>query len=539
MDFQTKNVDKFTLELQFTCTPKEYAAAEDKAYERAKGKYSVQGFRKGKVPKKVIQQNYGDGVFFQDTFAELADQAYGQFLDQNPDIRTFGEPSLDLLSFVDQVVVGKIVLKVLGSVQLGQYKGLKVSAILNEFTPQMVEDELLHAQAHHTHSHPAEGKVAELGDIVVIDFIGSVDGVEFDGGKAEGYELELGSHSFVDTFEDQLVGHKAGEHVTVSVTFPDNYGAKALAGKVAKFECDVRSVNTKHIPDIDDELARHVAGVDTLDEWKKQIEEQVRHELEHKNQSAKEDAILAQIVDNSEVDLPAEVVDEQLDVVMRDLSQRLAYQGMRLEDYATYIGSTVEALRAERRDDAERIAKTKQVLEALVRAEDLIVSDIELDAKIEEIAKMSNMTTKEYKKSMDNRRLNYLYSDILMSKLMAVLLSENEVVPSSDGEVSAPKKAAKKATTKAAGTKKATETQTAKKAKSTPTQKASTTKAKADSKATAAAEAKSAATKPAKTATKTAKATSTKSAATKTAEPAAKKATTKAKSTAKSTKTAA
>lgn len=485
MKFETKNVDKFTLELKFTSTPQEYKVAEDKAYEANKGKYDVQGFRKGKAPKKVIQQTYGDGVFFQDAFTELADEAYNKFMDENPAVRTFGEPDLGLESFVEGVVVGKITLKVLPEVKLGAYKGLKVSAILNEFTPDMVEAELKHAQAHHTHSHPAEGKVAENGDVAVIDFIGSVDGVEFDGGKAQDYELELGSHSFIDTFEEQLIGHKAGEHVTVTVTFPKDYGAKALAGKEAKFECDIKSINTKHIPEIDDELAKHVANIDTLEEWKKEIEAQVRHELEHKNQSAKEDAILAQIVDNATVELPKEVIDEQLDVVMRDLSQRLAYQGMRIEDYANYVGTTVEALREERRDDAERIAKTKQVLEALVRAEDLSVSDEEIEAKIAEIAKMSNMTTKDYKKSMDNRRLNYLYSDILMGKLMNVLLSNNEVVASKDGEVS--KKSASKATAKTAEKKTATKsaTKTAEKKTTTKSTEAKKPATKTASKSTA------------------------------------------------------
>jgi len=452
MKFETKNVDKFTLELKFTSTPQEYQDAENKAYESKKGKYDVQGFRKGKAPKKVIQQAYGDGVFFQDAFTELADEAYNQFLNENENVRTFGEPDLGLETFADGVIVGKITLKVLPEVKLGAYKGLKVSAILNEFTPDMVDAELRHAQAHHTHSHPAEGKVAETGDIVVIDFVGSIDGVEFDGGKAENYELELGSHTFIDNFEEQLAGHKAGEHVTVVVNFPKDYGAKTLAGKEAKFECDIKSVNTKHIPEIDDELAKHVANIDTLEEWKKEIESQVRHELEHKNQSAKEDAILAQIVDNSEIELPKEVIDEQLDVVMRDLSQRLAYQGMRIEDYANYIGTTVDALREERRDDAERIAKTKQVLEAIVRAEKLSVSEEEIEAKIAEIAKMSNMTTKDYKKSMDNHRLNYLYSDILMGKLMNVLLENNEVVPSVDGEISK-KSPSKKSATKTSSTK--------------------------------------------------------------------------------------
>lgn len=498
MKFETKNVDKFTLELRFISTAKEYQSAVDKAYEATKDKYSVQGFRKGKAPKRVIQQQYGEGVFFEDAFTELADQAYVQFMDENPTVRTYGEPSLALESFVDDVLTGKITLKVLPDVELGEYKGLTVKAILNEFDSNMVEEELKHAQLHHTHSHPAEGKVAEFGDIVVIDFVGSIDGVEFDGGKAADYELELGSHSFIDTFEDQLVGHKAGEHVTVRVTFPQDYGAKSLAGKEAIFECDVKSVNTKHIPEIDDALAKHVANIDTLEEWKKDIEAQIRHEIETKNQSAKEDAILAQIVDNSKIELPKEVIDQQLDAVMRDLAQRLAYQGMRIEDYAAYIGTTVEALREERRDDAERIAKTREVLEALVRKEDLTVTDAEIDAKLEENAKIANKSLQEYKKSIDNRKINYIYSDILMGKLMSVLLANNTVEPSKDGEASK-KPAAKKATTTKTAAKTTAKTATK---KASETKAEATTEAKAPAKRTCAKKATSTATETKSTAKK-------------------------------------
>ncbi len=529
MKFETKNVDKFTLELTFTSTAKEYADAVDKAYEETKGKYKIQGFRPGKAPKKVIMQNYGADVFFQDAFSELADMAYSKFMSENQNINTYGEPSLGFVSFADDVVVGKITLKVLPEVELGAYKGLKVKAILNEYDPKMLDEQLAAAQQHHTHSHVAEGKKSEMGDIVVIDFSGKLEGAAepFAGGTATDYELELGSHSFIDTFEDQLVGYVAGDKVEVNVTFPENYGAPELAGKKAIFDCVVKSVNTKHIPEINDELAKHVAGVETLEEWKKEIEAQIKHSIDQRNQTAKEDAILAAVVDGSKVEVPSEVVEEQLNAVMRDLAQRLAYQGMRLEDYATYIGSSVEELREERRDDAIRIAKTKQVLEALVRAEDMTVTDAEIDAKVEENAKMANKSTQEYKKSMDSRQLNYIYSDILMGKLMTMLRENNEVEGSKDGEVSK-KPAAKKTAT----------TQTAKTAeeKKPAAKKATTTKAAAAKKETAI-EAKPAAKTTAKKAsTTTAKKTATKTAAKAEEKPAAKKTCAKKSTTTKTTK---
>ena len=443
MKYTINNIDKTNLEIEFTTTKQEYEEASERAYERTKNKYDIQGFRKGKVPKRVIERTYGEGVFFEDAFADLADQAYALVMTEHPEIHPFKDPSLELVSFVEGVLKAKIVMHVIPEPELGAYKGLEVKAIINEFDPSQVDAELKHAQMHHTHLHPVD-KVSENGDVVVIDFVGSTDGVEFEGGKATDYSLELGSHSFIDTFEDQLVGHKAGDHVTVNVRFPDDYGAPALAGKEAVFECDIKSVNQKHVPEINDELAKHVADFDTLEEWKKDIEAQIRHEIDHRNRTIMEDAIIAKVIDNSKIDLPKEYVEEQLDAIMRDLTQRLAYQGMRIEDYANYIGTTVEKLRDERRDDAERIGKTKQVLEAIVRAEKMTVSDEEMDAKIAEFAKMANKSTEDYKKSMDSRRLDYLYSDILMEKLMNFLMENNKVIAQTDGEGADKKKPAKK-----------------------------------------------------------------------------------------------
>ena len=468
MEFTIKKLDKYATEIEFTSTAKEYDDAVNTAYERNKHKYDIQGFRKGKAPRRVIESTYGDGVFFEDAFTELAEMAFDQFKDEHDDAQFFGEPSLNLVSFADNIVKGKIIVKIMPEIKLGKYKGLDLEVSVDEFNEAMVEEELKHAQLHHTHSHPAEGKVSALGDIVVIDFVGSTDGVEFEGGKATDYELELGSHSFIDTFEDQLVGHKSGDHVTVTVNFPKEYGAQALAGKKAVFECDIKSVNTKHIPEIDDELAKHVAGVNTLAEWKKEIEAQLRHEIEAKNKAKMEDAIIEKIVETSEVDLPDEYIENQLDMVMRDLAQRLAYQGMRIEDYANYIGTTMDALREERRPDAIRIAKTRQVLDAIVRKEDFAVSDAEIDDKLAEIAKMSNKSLQEYKKTVDKKRIDYIYSDILMSKLLGFLTANNKItITTAKEEVKKP--VAKKATAAKTATKAETKKPAAKKPATTKT----------------------------------------------------------------------
>ncbi len=292
----------------------------------------------------------------------------------------------------------------------------------------------------------------------------------------------LGSHSFIDTFEDQLVGHKEGDHVTVNVTFPSDYGAKALAGKKAVFECDVKSVNTKHIPEIDDELAKHVAGVNTLEEWKKEIEAQLKHEIEAANSNAYEEAIVNEIIKTSKIELPDEYVDAQLDIIMRDLAQRLAYQGMRLEDYANYLGTTVDKLREERKPDAVHIAQSKQIFEAVIAAEKITVSEKEIDAELESFAKAAKKSLKEYKNTMDEKRYDYLYSDILMRKLIKFLKDNNKLIPMDEDDAPA-KKAPTKAKAKA-------EEKTAKekaepKATKTPAKKTTKTEAKPATKATA------------------------------------------------------
>ena len=461
---------KTTVEIQFSADKPEWEEAVQAAYEKTKGEYNIQGFRRGQAPRRLIERTYGESVFFEDAFAHLAEKAYEAALTANPEINPVGDPEIKLEKFVEGKMDGVIKLTVIPEVKLGKYKGLDVVADLLEFTDDMLNAELEHAREHMTVANVVDGKVSASGDVVVLDFLGTLDGVPFDGGKAEDYELKLGSHSFIDNFEDQLIGHKAGDHVTVSVTFPENYGAKELAGKKAVFECDIKAVKVPEVPALDDDFAKSMGDYETLDDYKKDVEAQIRHEIEHRNQTIAEDAILDAVVDASEIELPSIVIDQQLDAVMKDLNFRLNYQGMSLESYANYLGKTIDELREQHRKDAERIAKTKQVLEALVRAEGLRVSDDEMNAKLEEFAKIANKSLEDYKKSVEPRRLDHIYSDILMSKLMQVLTENNKVQPKT-GKQSKP--TAKKASTKspAKSTKTATTSKTAKKEDAKPAEK--------------------------------------------------------------------
>ena len=425
--YTVKKPNNTTVEIKISADKKEWEEAVKRVYERTKGKYAVQGFRKGHVPQKVIEKTYGDGVFFEDAFADLAEDAYRKVLAEDENIRPYGEPSLKLDKFIEGKLEGTLTITVIPPVKLGKYTGLEVKAHLAEFNEDMVEHELKHAQEENVKLIDKKGESA-MGDVVTIDFKGSIDGVAFDGGTAQDYDLHLGSKTFIDNFEDQLVGKKAGDKVDVRVTFPKNYNAQNLAGKPALFECVVKAVKSRKLPKIDDALAKEVADIDTLEDWKKDIREAIIKDIERRNKNISEDAILDAIVQNSEVELPEALVEQQLQDVMQDLSYRLSYQGISLEDYAKYSGTTVQQIREERRKDALRIAKMRQVLEAIVRTEKLTVEDKELDAKLAEFAKMANKSLQEYKKTIDPQRIDYMYSDILMSKVMNILTTKNTIV---------------------------------------------------------------------------------------------------------------
>lgn len=457
MEIKINSKSELVSDIKIKINAKEWQNAIEKVYEKEKGKYEIQGWRKGKIPRKVIEQTYGNTIFWEDAITEVANEGYHQAIAENKTFDPVGSPSLNVDKVDDNGIELTITADVIPPVKLAKYKGLNVKAPIKNFDSKMVDEELKHAQIHKTTDKPKEGKVAENGDIVVLDFAGSVDGVEFEGGKAENHKLELGSKSFVEGFEEQLAGHKAGDKVEVKITFPKDYGAKALAGKDALFKCEIKSVNVKSVPELNDEFAKAMGEYKDFAEYRADVEAQIKHELEEMNKNAEDDAILNDIVSNSTVTLPPVMIEQNLENIMKDLEYRLAYQGINLEDYAKYTNTTVEKLKEERRKDAESLTKTKLVLEALVRAENLMVEEAEVEARLAEISKIQNKTLEEVKKTFDNHRMDHLYSDILMKKLTNFLKENNSIVAKegkeTDGKAEKPaekKTAVKKTATKTA-----------------------------------------------------------------------------------------
>ena len=427
MSYKIRSKEKNNLEVEIVISEKKWEESLQKAYEETKNKYSVQGFRRGKAPRKVIEKQYGESVFFDYALEVAFADEYNEFLDKNLEIEPIAQPDVRIEKFEKSGIVLVASAPLMPEVELGSYTGLTVERGKEKVKKADVEAELK-SVAERQARFVESTKPAELGDFATIDFAGSVDGEIFEGGTAQGYRLELGSHSFIDNFEDQLVGTTVGEEKDVNVTFPENYHEKSLAGKKAVFKVVVQKIEKKEIPEITDEFAANVSEFENLEDYKKDIEKRLSQKLEQEKERKVENDLLEKIVEASKVEIPEILVERQLDIFIRDLETRLSFQGLKLEEYLDYVGTNVSDLRKERREQAEQTVKTRLVLEALVKKENMVVSEEELDSALKETAERYKKTVEEYKKSLDDRTIAYYQNDILMKKLLDFLKSNNNII---------------------------------------------------------------------------------------------------------------
>lgn len=427
MSYKIRSKEKNNLEVEIVISEKKWEESLQKAYEETKNKYSVQGFRKGKAPRKVIEKQYGESVFFDYALEIAFADEYNEFLDKNLEIEPIAQPDVRIEKFEKSGIVLVASAPLMPEVELGSYTGLTVERGKEKVKKSDVEAELK-SVAERQARFVESTKPAGLGDFATIDFAGSVDGEIFEGGTAQGYRLELGSHSFIDNFEDQLVGTTVGEEKDVNVTFPENYHEKSLAGKKAVFKVVVQKIEKKEIPEITDEFAANVSEFENLEDYKKDIEKRLSQKLEQEKERKVENDLLEKIVEASKVEIPEILIERQLDIFIRDLETRLSFQGLKLEEYLDYVGTNVSDLRKERREQAEQTVKTRLVLEALVKKENMVVSEEELDSALKETAERYKKTVEEYKKSLDDRTIAYYQNDILMKKLLDFLKSNNNII---------------------------------------------------------------------------------------------------------------
>ncbi|MEC1720396.1 trigger factor [Schinkia azotoformans] len=400
--------------------------ALDTAFKKVVNKVNVPGFRKGKVPRKMFEQRFGVESLYQDALDVMLPEAYGKAVEETG-IEPVDYPEID----VQQMEKGKSMIFtatviVKPEVQLGEYKGLEVEEQDTTVTDEDVEAELKSLQEKNAELVVKEEGEVVNGDTVVIDFEGFVDGEAFDGGQADNYSLTIGSGQFIPGFEEQIVGMKAGEEKDVNVTFPEEYHAPELAGKPAVFKVNLHEIKYKELPELDDEFAKDVDDeVETLDELKAKLKEKLQGDKEHQAKHAKEDAVIGKAVENATVDIPEAMIKSETDRMMKEFEQRLQMQGLNLELYFQFSGQDESALREQMKTDAEGRVKTNLVLEAIVAAENIEVTDADIEAEYENIGKMYNMPAEEVKKMLGSN--NYVAEDLKMKKAIDYLVENSKV----------------------------------------------------------------------------------------------------------------
>ncbi|CCY04812.1 trigger factor [Faecalibacterium sp. CAG:1138] len=429
MNYTVEKLEKSRVKFVIKVDEKELDAAIDEAYAKNKHKYQVEGFRKGHVPKSVLERTYGKGVFYEDALDIILPKYYDEVLSKETELVPVGRPEADIMDFQDNGVTFSVTVTVKPEVKLGQYKGLEVKRDKVRITEAMIEAELKLAQDRQSRLvEVKDDRASRKGDFVTIDFTGSVDGVEFDGGHAEDYDLGLGTGTFIPGFEEQLEGLKVGEEKDVKVTFPKDYGSKELAGKEAVFACKVKAIKAKEMPEINDEFAKDVSEFDTLDEYKKDIKKQLKHEADQRADEKVENDLVELIAGGSEVEVPDEMVEEAIDERLKELQYQLMYQGMQLDKYLEMLGTTMEAVRKDFREQAEKTVKSRLVMEALISAEHLEPTKEEVDVKIKEFADGAKKTVEEYTKDMHERQLNYIVNNLATDKIFGFLKANNTIV---------------------------------------------------------------------------------------------------------------
>ncbi|MBQ8541830.1 MAG: trigger factor [Clostridia bacterium] len=363
-----------------------FEAAIERSYKKNVKNINIPGFRKGKAPRKFIEKMYGEAIFYEDAINFAFPAAYDEAV-KELGLDTVSQPEVDIVSVGEgNGCVLSVLVTVKPEVKLGDYKGLKVEKVVAPVTDEEVEAELKRAQENCARVTTVEEGTPENGDTVVLDFDGSVDGVPFDGGKAEGYNLELGSGSFIPGFEEQLVGKALNEEVLVNVTFPEEYHAENLAGKEAVFKCVMHSIIKKELPELDDEFAKDVSEFDTLDEYKADIMAKLTEKHEADATQDYENTVLEKAADLMEVEIPAVMVENQIDSYLNDMRYRIESQGLSFDQYMQFTGMSVEALRAEMRPQAEKGAKVALLIENVAKAEGISATDEDLDEEIKKLA---------------------------------------------------------------------------------------------------------------------------------------------------------
>ena len=427
MKYNVTPAEKSTVKIEITFTPEEFAAANDKAYVRNRGKFTVNGFRKGKAPKHVLEMYYGKGLFYEDALNDLFNDNYPEILTaEKENFMPVGDPALSVEEISEEKVVLVAVTPVKPDVEIEKYTGMKIEKYEYTVTDADVEKDIEQTRERFAENVEVTDRPAQLGDVANIDFVGKTDGKEFEGGSAKGFDLTLGSGQFIAGFEDQVVGMNIGETKDIGVTFPEDYQAEELKGKPAVFTVTLNKLTGKNLPALDDEFAKKL-GSDTVDAYKAKVRERLEKNAASRALNDTENSIITEIAKVSKAEIPEAMVEKQEEYSMQRMEYSLMYQGIRLDDYLKYVGQTRDEYKKNFEEEARRAVLHQLIVEKLIKELAIEATQEEIDAKVAEQAASVGKETEEYKKNMDPRQLEYIEGDIKVTKLFDYLQANNEM----------------------------------------------------------------------------------------------------------------
>ena len=421
MSVQVEKLEKNMAKLTIEVSSEEFENAIAKAYKKNKNKISMPGFRKGKAPRAMIEKMYGKGIFYEDAANSIIPDAYADAAKES-ELEIVAQPEID----VTQIESGKpfiftatVALK--PEVTLGEYKGIEVEKKEVEVTDEEVEAEINKVRDSNASMLDIDDRATQDGDTVLIDFDGYVDGKQFEGGKADDYSLVLGSHSFIDNFEEQLVGKNIGDDVEVNVTFPENYQAEELQGKPAVFKVKIKEIKVKELPELDDDFAQDVSNFDTIAEYKEDLKKKLTENKEEALKREREEAVIGKIIENAQMDIPEQMVDAQTRQMTQEFAQRLSSQGLSIDQYMQFTGLTPQKMIEELKPQALKRIQSRLVLEAVVAAENIETTEEELDKEIENMASMYQMEVDKLKEVIGEEEKKQIGLDLAVQKAVEIV----------------------------------------------------------------------------------------------------------------------
>lgn len=423
MSLQVEKLEKNMAKLTIEVSSNEVEDALQKAYEKQKSKISVPGFRKGKVPRQMVEKMYGVGVFYEDAVNEMIPTAYDNAATES-ELDIVSQPKIEVVQIEkgkEFIFTAEVAIK--PDVELGDYKGIEIPKTDIEVTQEDIMEEIDKEREKNSRIITVDDRAVEDGDMTVIDFEGFVDGNPFEGGKGEDYPLTIGTHSFIDTFEEQLIGKNIDEDVDVNVTFPEEYHSEELKGKPALFKVKVKEIKKKELPELDDDFVEDVSEFSTVAEYKDSINEIIKERKTKEAKATREDAVLEKIIENSKMEIPEAMIDSQVKQMAEDFSRRLSQQGLSVEQYFQYTGLTAETLLEQMKPQAIKRIQSRLVLEAIAKAEDIQVSEEEFENELENMATSYKMEVEKLKPLLGDKDVENMKSDIAVSKA-ATLVEE-------------------------------------------------------------------------------------------------------------------